>query len=193
MNKREDGALKVEEEGNVEGRDFLSVKEEMVGFLEHQLDRAKNFGAFDEQSKQMRQQRIDYLLGLINSLESGHFSPAREYFAGLVEEKEEVAKHISGDLREAIATTKPRVDNFSKDRERLFGLLEEAKEESNMKRIQIILRELGSIENAIGGLAADQERIRQELRKAQDNPDLEKFTGFVAAIDEELAKTIRRV
>lgn len=188
---RESAMPKVEGERNVEAQNFLKINEVMVGFFQHELRRAQNFGVFDEQSKEVRRQRVDYLEGIISSLEKGHLSPAREYFAGLAKEKEQEAAKIAGDLREAIATAKPKVDKLNEESARLLEELEKAKQAGSFKRVQAILKEIGNVDDAIGGVGQKQEEIRQNLKKAQDDPDLEKFTKFVAAIDEELTRRVR--
>ncbi len=75
----------------------------------------------------------------------------------------------------------------------LFKQLEIEKNKGDMKRAQAILKEIGNIDDAIGGVDQGQEEIRQSLKKAQDDPDLAKFRNFVAAIDEELEKSIRKI
>jgi len=180
-------------EGQVEVRDFAKTKEEIVGFLQHQLRRAENFGVFDEQSREIKQQRVDYLGGIINSLENDRFSLAREYFAGLMEEKEQIAAQMAGDLQKAIVAAKPKVDKLNQESARLLGELERAKQEGNFERAKGILKEIGNVDDAIGGVVVDQEEKRQNLRRAQDDPDLDKFTKFVAAIDAELEKGIRKI
>jgi hypothetical protein len=190
---REGEGVIEEGEGQVEVRDFSKTKEEMVGFLQHELRRAKNFGVFDEQSREIKQQRVDYLGGIINSLENGQLSLAREYFAGLMEEKEQIAAQMAGDLQKAIVAAKPKVDKLNQESARLLGELEKVKQEGNWKRAQGILKEIGNVDDAIGGVVVDQEEKRQNLRRAQDDPDLDKFTKFVAAIDAELEKGIRKI
>jgi phage-related protein len=187
---RENVARREGEEKQIEGRDFLKAKEEMINFLRHELRRAQNFGVFDEQSKEIRQQRIDYLDGVIDSLKNGHLSPAREFFGKLIAEKEQVVAQIAGDLRKAIATAKPKVDKLNKESARFLKQLEIEKDKGDMKRVQAILKEIGNIDDAIGDVAGRQEEIRQNLKKAQDDSDLEKFRRFVGTIDGELAKSI---
>lgn len=189
---REIDMSKVEGERNVEAQDFLKTKKEMVGFLQHELRRAQNFGVFDEQSKEIRQQRIDYLEGIINSLERGQLSPAKDYFENLKTGKEEVVAGLAGDLREAIAVAKPKIDKLNKENARLLEKLEKAKDRGDVGKIQAIIKEIGNIDDAIGGVGQGQEEIRQSLKKAQDDPDLEKFRNFIAAIDEELELTVRK-
>jgi hypothetical protein len=188
---RESDMSKVEGGRNVEERDFLKEKEEMINFLQHELRRAQNFGVFDKQSKEIRQQRIDYLDGIIDSLKNGHLSPAREFFEKLIDEKEQVVAQIAGDLRRAIATAKPKVDKLNKESAQLLEELEKAKQAENLKKVQAILKEIGNIDDAIGDVAGGQEEIRQNLKKAQDDPELERFRNFVGMIDGELAKSIR--
>lgn len=182
---------KVEGERNIEERDFFKEKEEMINFLQHELRRAQNFGVFDEQSKEIRQQRIDYLDGIIDSLKNGHLSPAREFFEKLIDEKEQAVAQIAGDLRRAIAAAKPKVDKLNKESARFLKQLETAKDKGDMKKVQAILKEIGNIDDAIGDVAGRQEEIRQNLKKAQDDPELERFRSFIGAVDRELAKSIR--
>jgi len=178
----------VEEERSIEGKDFLKIKEAMVDFLQRELRQTKNFGVFNEQSGKARQQSIENLEGVINSLKRGQLSLAREYFAALVGRKERAALQMARDLREAIAAAKPKVDKLNKESARLLGELERAKREENFKRAQTILKEIGNIDDAIGRVGQGQEEIRQDLKRAQDDPDLNQFRSFVAAIDKELGK-----
>ncbi len=192
-NMRESVERGMGEKEQVEGGEFLKVKEEMIGFLNSELRHVQNFGAFDRQSKEMRQQRIDYLDGIIDSLKNGHLSPAREFFEKLIDGKERVVAQIAGDLRRAIATAKPKVDKLNKESARFLEQLEVEKNKGDMKRVQAILKEIGNIDDAIGDVAGRKEEKRQSLKKAQDDPDLERFRSFVAAIDGELEKNIRKV
>lgn len=176
-----------------EEHEVLSVKEEMINFLQHELRRAQNFGVFDKQSKEMRQQRIDYLKGIIDSLGKGHLSPAREFFENLVGEKERVVEQFAGDLRRAIAAAKPKVDKLNKESAQFLKQLEVAKDKGDMKKVQAILKEIGNIDDAIGDVAGRQEEIRQNLKKSQDDSELKKFRSFIEAIDKELVGKIRAV
>ncbi|MBI5071429.1 hypothetical protein HZB93_00840 [Candidatus Falkowbacteria bacterium] len=189
---REIDMPKVEGERNVEERDFLKIKKEIAEFLQHKLRHTQHFGDFSRQSIEIKKQRTDYLEGIINSLERGNLSPAREYFAKLMEEKEGVVARLAGDLREAIAAAKPKIDKLNKENARLLEKLEKAKDRGDVGKIQAIIKEIGNVDDAIGGVGQGQEEIRQSLKKAQDDPDLEKFRKFVAAIDAELERAIRK-
>lgn len=169
-------------------RDFSIVKREITIFLKNQLRGVQNFVAFDKQSREVRQQRIDYLEGIIDSLERGHLSLAREYFEKLIEEKERVAMKIASYLREIIAAAKPEVDRLNGESARLLKQLEIEKDRGDMKRIQVISKELGNIDDAIVRVGQNQEEIRQNLKRAQDDPDLNQFRIFIVAIDKEMGK-----
>jgi response regulator RpfG family c-di-GMP phosphodiesterase len=169
-----------------EEKDFSIVREKIIDFFQHELRRAQNFGVFDKQSMEARQQRIDYLEGLINFLKSEQLLPVKEYFDRLIEVKERVAVKIAEGLRKEIVVAKPKIDRLNKESARLAERLEIEKRKGNTKRIQAILKEIGNIDNDIAAIAQRQGKVREDLRRVQDDPDLEKFRNFVLMIDRRL-------
>ncbi len=173
----------VEEGGE---KDFSIVKEEIEVFLKNLLRRAQNFGVFDRQSRESRQQKIDYLEDLINFLENDEFLPIKSYFDELIGIKERGIGGLAKDLREEIATAKPRVDRLNEENAKLARQLEIEKKKGGIKGVQAILKEIGNIDDDIAGIAQDREKMREDLRRAKDDPELEKFRNFLLAINIKL-------
>jgi len=189
---RESGLGGVEREKQIERQEFLKIKEEMTGYLKSELRRANNFVVADEQSRERRDAMVGYLGDLISALEEGRLSPVREFFVEKKEKKEETVAAAAAALRRVKKTIPPQMAKLEKRKEEAHKRWAEEKKRGDTGKMVALSKEIGSIENQIAIEASRETEMREDLDKAQNDPDLEKFTRFVAAIDEELASRVRK-
>jgi hypothetical protein len=187
----ESGMRGVEGERQIEGRDFLKVKEELRGYLKGELRRANNFVVADEQSRERRDAMVGYLGDLISALEQGRLSPVREFFVEKKEKKEETVAAAAAALRRVKKTIPPQMAKLEKRKEEAHKRWAEEKKRGDTSRMVVLSKEIGSIENQIATEASRETEMREDLDEAQNDPDLERFTSFVAALDEELTRRVR--
>lgn len=175
---------------------FEKAKEGMVDYLKDKLRKNQRNTIGGEVGVRRTEEINKYLTGIIQSVENGQLSPARDYFDGLRVGKEHDAEVAATALRETMNPSeeqKKKIDDLKKKAEEYKQKADAAQKSGDFQAMNAYLKEAGNLEDNIGGAELRKTRARQDLARAQNDPDLEKFTQFVRAIDGEMERKVRQV
>lgn len=155
--------------------------------------------------------RIDKML---EAFKTGDLEPMRDFFHELKAKKEQAVAAAAKHLREIgppsqkpekkMTAEEKEEEKKKRARQEEIGDLKKKAETSRVKakaaqkagdfkKMQVFLKDAEDWEDMIGGLeVVDKIRAQQDLARAQEDPDLEKFTNFVNELNKEISARSKR-